>query len=91
MFDEQCSLGTDSCEFLLNISYWTLRTIGKNVHIKLYETERRKKKSSETKYEKGYLQMKNTKWFLNNFNYKSTDIFIYRINITYILLLDNIL
>ena len=47
--------------------------------------------SSATKYEKGYLQMKNTKWFLNNFNYKSTDIFIYRINITYILLLDNIL
>ena len=48
VFHEQCSLA-DSREFLLNISYCTLRTIGTNVHIRLYETERRKEAKQNIK------------------------------------------
>ena len=69
VFHEQCSLEADFFEFLLNISYWTLRTIATKVHIKLYETERRKVAQQNMK--KVIYKWKNTKLFLRNFNYIS--------------------
>ena len=93
VFDEQCSLGTDSCEFLLNISYWTLRTIGKNVHIKLYETERRKVAKQNMK-KVIYKWKTQNDFYVTSITYLLIFLYqiakIYRINITYKLVLDNI-